>query len=170
MDLLKLTLNGLIGKTFTKDKEPTGKEAPWSIPQSELLSEEATQFDQAEDEERTMFSNLNPHTPRQFKDMRSDDCVEGYYHLLGKLTRGSERDSIVDDDLINCLSYEPLLKAQWEKLANKLGMSKKAIKELNAGCKSVREKTFATLKGWKQQNGTKATLENLVNNSTSMLL
>ncbi|XP_022800840.1 uncharacterized protein LOC111338605 isoform X2 [Stylophora pistillata] len=49
-------------ETFTKDKEPTGKEAPWSIPQSELLSEEATQFDQAEDEERTMFSNLNSHT------------------------------------------------------------------------------------------------------------
>ena len=47
--------------TFTKDREPTEKESPTLIPPFEPSSEETTQFDQAEDEEKTHFRSSRFH-------------------------------------------------------------------------------------------------------------
>ncbi|CAH3129484.1 unnamed protein product [Pocillopora meandrina] len=58
----ELTRNAALSSgTFTKDREPTEKESPTLTPPVEPSSNETTQFDQAEDEEKTHFRSSRFH-------------------------------------------------------------------------------------------------------------
>lgn len=57
--------------TFTKDREPTEKESPTLTPPVEPSSNETTQFDQAEDEEKTHFRSSRFHMFKSLSEFTS---------------------------------------------------------------------------------------------------